>query len=131
VHSRLSPSFSTTYLSIFFLNNMSLLCKRCSSIWFILLKELYCVTANVFSYMVWILLVHFLKSHIIVGFEVLTVVVRSSDFWDIMLCSLLKANQCFRRTCCLHFQDQRISQARNQHEGGRKNSLLLFHGTHE
>jgi hypothetical protein len=35
-------------------------------------------------------------------------------FWDITPCSLLKVNQRFRGTCCLHLQGQRISQARNQ-----------------
>jgi hypothetical protein len=39
---------------------------------------------------------------------------KSSTFLDIMLCSLLKVNQCFRGTCCLHLHDQKISQARNQ-----------------
>jgi hypothetical protein len=35
------------------------------------------------------------KHSTVVGFEVLTVVVmKSTSFWDIMLCSLLKVNQC-------------------------------------
>jgi hypothetical protein len=52
-----------------------------------------------------------------VGFEVLTtVVMKSSVFWDITLCSLLKVNHCFRQTCHLHLQGWRISQARNQRE---------------
>jgi hypothetical protein len=47
-----------------------------------------------------------------VGFEVLrTVVMKSSIFWDIMPCNLLKVSQCFRGTCCHHLQGQRISQA--------------------
>jgi hypothetical protein len=37
------------------------------------------------------------------GFEVLTaVVMMSSTFQDIMLCSLVKVDKCFRGTCCLH-----------------------------
>jgi hypothetical protein len=41
-------------------------------------------------------------------------------FWHIMPCSLLLVNWHLRRTCCFHLQDQRISQARNQHEAGIK-----------
>jgi hypothetical protein len=52
----------------------------------------------------------------LVGFEVLTVVVmKSSIFWDIMLCSWLKVNRHFRGTYRLHLQGQRISWVRNQH----------------
>jgi hypothetical protein len=40
---------------------------------------------------------------------------KSSVFWDITPCSPLKVNWCFEGTC-LHFQSQRISQARNQCE---------------
>jgi hypothetical protein len=47
-----------------------------------------------------------------VGFEVLTMVVmKSSIFWDIMLCSLL--NVIWHR---LQFQGQRIGHERNQRE---------------
>jgi hypothetical protein len=49
--------------------------------------------------------------------EVLTaVVMKSSIFWDITLCSPLKVNQRLGGTCHLHVQDRRISQERNQHE---------------
>jgi hypothetical protein len=41
-------------------------------------------------------------------------------FWDIALCSLLKVNQCFGGTSCLHCQSRRILQARNQHKPGSK-----------
>jgi hypothetical protein len=37
-------------------------------------------------------------------------------FWDILPCSSLKDNWCFRGTCRLHLQAQGISQARNQCE---------------
>jgi hypothetical protein len=52
-----------------------------------------------------------------VGFEVLTaVVMKSTIFWDITLCSLLNVNRRFRGIYHLHFQGRRISQTRNQHE---------------
>jgi hypothetical protein len=51
----------------------------------------------------------------IVGFEVLTAaVMKSSIFWNIMLCSLLKVSRSFGDMCCLYLQSQRSSQARNQ-----------------
>jgi hypothetical protein len=51
------------------------------------------------------------------GFESLTTLVtKSSVFWDITPCSPLKINRRFGRTCHLHLQGRRISQARNQHE---------------
>jgi hypothetical protein len=44
------------------------------------------------------------------GFEVLTaVVMKSTIFWDLMLCTLLKVNQHFRGTCHLHLHGRRIS----------------------
>jgi hypothetical protein len=50
------------------------------------------------------------------GFEVLTaVVMKSTIFWDIMPCSLLKANRHFGGTHRLHLQCQ-IRQARYQHK---------------
>jgi hypothetical protein len=53
------------------------------------------------------------------------VAVKSSIFWDIILCNPLKANQHFGGTCHLHLQGQRLSQARNQRE--RKWQAELFH----
>jgi hypothetical protein len=43
----------------------------------------------------------------------LSLVHLNSIFWDITLCSTLKANRHFGGLCCLHLQGQRISQARN------------------
>jgi hypothetical protein len=61
-----------------------------------------------------------------VGFEVLiAVVVESSVFWDIALCSLLKVNQRFIGTSRLHFQGRRIIQARHQCESHSKQSNWL------
>jgi hypothetical protein len=36
---------------------------------------------------------------------------KSSIFWDITPCSLLKVNRRFGETCCLHIQCRRISQS--------------------
>jgi hypothetical protein len=48
----------------------------------------------------------------IVGFEVLTaVVIKSTLFWDIMSCSLLKVNRYCGGTYDFHLQGQRISHA--------------------
>jgi hypothetical protein len=56
-----------------------------------------------------------------VGFEVITaVVMKSSIFCDIMLCSSLKVNRRFGATCCPHLEGRRISQARKQREAGSK-----------
>jgi hypothetical protein len=60
-------------------------------------------------------------------FEVLTVVVmKSSIFWDITPCSLLKVNRRFGGTYRLHLQDRRISEARNQYETCSKPMLVSF-----
>jgi hypothetical protein len=40
--------------------------------------------------------------------------VKSSIFWNIILCSPLKFNRHLGGACCLHLQAWRISQARNQ-----------------
>jgi hypothetical protein len=40
-------------------------------------------------------------------------------------CSPLKVSQCFGGTCLLHLQSCRISQERNQHESGSKQSNLF------
>jgi hypothetical protein len=54
-----------------------------------------------------------------VGFKVFTaVVMKNFVFWDITPYSPLKFNRRFEGTCRLHFQGQRISQARSQHEAG-------------
>jgi hypothetical protein len=54
-----------------------------------------------------------------VGFEVLTVT-KSSIFWDITLCSLLKINWHFGGIYCLHLQGQRKGkQATSMKGGGR------------
>jgi hypothetical protein len=53
------------------------------------------------------------------------VVVKSSVFWDIMLCSPLKVEQHFGGTCDLHIQGWRISLARNQCEAGIKQTWFL------
>jgi hypothetical protein len=42
-----------------------------------------------------------------------------------MLCSPLRVNRCFGGTCRLHFHGRRVSQARNQHETGTKQSRLF------
>jgi hypothetical protein len=49
---------------------------------------------------------------------------ESSIFWEIRLCSLLKVIQRFGEKCCLHLQDRKIGQERNQHEAGSKQSGL-------
>jgi hypothetical protein len=51
----------------------------------------------------------------VVRSEVLTaVVMKSTVFWDIMLCSLLKVSRHFEGTYCLHLQGRIISRARSQ-----------------
>jgi hypothetical protein len=60
-----------------------------------------------------------------VGFEVLTAVfMKSFVFWDLMTYNPLKVNQHFGRTCLFHRQGPRITQARNEHEAGSKQSLI-------
>jgi hypothetical protein len=62
-----------------------------------------------------------------VGFEVLTaVVMKSSIFWDITPCSLLKVNRGFGGTYRHHLQGRRISLARNQRERRWQAELCLF-----
>jgi hypothetical protein len=62
-----------------------------------------------------------------VGFEILTaVVMKSSTFWDITLCSSLKVDRRFGETCDLHLQYRRISHARNQHQVRRNSCWLLL-----
>jgi hypothetical protein len=65
------------------------------------------------------------KQCYIVGFEVLTAVVRkSSIFWDITHCSLLKVNWHFGEKYCFHLPGRRVSQARNQRVASRAGFLL-------
>jgi hypothetical protein len=63
---------------------------------------------------------HFCQKHretVHVVYDALTaVVVKSSTFWGIIVCSPLKVTRRFGEACCLHLQDQGISQARNQHK---------------
>jgi hypothetical protein len=54
------------------------------------------------------------------------VVMKTPLFWNITPYSLLKVNRHFGQTCHLHLQGQRISQERNQHEAGSKQSNLLM-----
>jgi hypothetical protein len=64
-----------------------------------------------------------------VGFKVpMAVVTKNSVFWDVMACSLLKANRHFRGTC-LHLQGKQINQARNQCEAGSKHDILNLRNT--
>jgi hypothetical protein len=49
---------------------------------------------------------------------------KSPVFWNITPCSPLKINGRVGGTCRLHHQGRIISQARNQHEAGSKQSLL-------
>jgi hypothetical protein len=49
---------------------------------------------------------------------------QSSIFWDIMLCSPVEVNQSFRWTYCLHLQGWRVSHARNLHKADSKQNLL-------
>jgi hypothetical protein len=45
---------------------------------------------------------------------------KSSIFWDTTQCSPLKVKRRFREICRLHLQGKRISQARNQHDAGNR-----------
>jgi hypothetical protein len=51
---------------------------------------------------------------------------KSTVFWEIMLCSLLSVIQCFGETCRLRLQGRRISRARNQCESRWQAELGLF-----
>jgi hypothetical protein len=50
-------------------------------------------------------------------------VMRNFIFRDITPCSPLKINGRLGGTCCFHLQCRRISQARNQHKVGSKQSF--------
>jgi hypothetical protein len=55
---------------------------------------------------------------------------KSSTFWDTSLCSPLKVNRRFGGICHLHLHSQRISQTRNQHEVGSKETPRTLNGLH-
>jgi hypothetical protein len=52
---------------------------------------------------------------------------KSSVFWDITPCSLLKVNPCFGGTCHLHPQGQNISKERNQNKASSKPTTCFMH----
>jgi hypothetical protein len=52
------------------------------------------------------------------------VVMKISIPWDIMPCSLLKVNWRFIGTWRIHLQGWKISQAKNKHEAGSKESIV-------
>jgi hypothetical protein len=54
------------------------------------------------------------------------VIAESSIFWNMMPCSQLKMNWCFGGTSCLHLQERRVSQGRNQCEAGIKLAMLIL-----
>jgi hypothetical protein len=61
-----------------------------------------------------------------VEFEVITaVVMKSTIFWDITPCSLLKVNRRFGGTYRLYIQGRRISRARNQRESRWQAEALM------
>jgi hypothetical protein len=63
----------------------------------------------------------------IVGFEVLIpVVIKSSIFWNITLCSPLKVNGSWEGTCRIHFQGRSVSQARNQREADSEQNSTCY-----
>jgi hypothetical protein len=64
-------------------------------------------------------------STLLVGFEVFTaVVVKSSVFWDITSCSLLKVNRRFGETRGFRLHNRGIRQGRSQYETGCKQSAV-------
>jgi hypothetical protein len=69
----------------------------------------------------------------ILGYEGLTVVVmKSTIFWDITMCSLLSVNSRFRETYRLHLQGRKIGRGRNQRESRWQAELVnpRFGGTY-
>jgi hypothetical protein len=66
-------------------------------------------------------------SHKYLGFEVLrAVVMKSSIFWDIAPCGLLKIKRHFGGTYRLHLRGGIISRAGNQRESRWQAELCLF-----
>jgi hypothetical protein len=62
-------------------------------------------------------------------YVLIMVVMKSSIFWDIILCSPMKVNRHFRVTYPLHLQRWSVSQARDQFESDSKyNCCLLYAG---
>jgi hypothetical protein len=53
-----------------------------------------------------------------------SLILKSSVFWDITVCGLMKINQRFGGTCRLDHQGRRIKQARTQKEACSKQSLI-------
>jgi hypothetical protein len=51
---------------------------------------------------------------------------KSSVFYDITPRGPLKVNRRFEETCRLHLQRREISQIRNQHEAGSKQSMVYI-----
>jgi hypothetical protein len=59
-----------------------------------------------------------------VGFEVFTaVVMKSTIFWDMTLCSPLSCNRRFGGTYRLHLQGRRIISARTSRQAGSKQAI--------
>jgi hypothetical protein len=56
----------------------------------------------------------------------MVVVMKSTIFWDITLCSPLKINPRFEGTYLLHLKSLKISQARCQHESRRQGESPCF-----
>jgi hypothetical protein len=50
-------------------------------------------------------------------------IMKSSVLWNITLCRPVMVSRRFRRTCCFHLQGQRMSQARNQQDGGSNRNV--------
>jgi hypothetical protein len=61
-----------------------------------------------------------------VGFEILTaLVVKSTIFWDITLCSLMDVYWCVGGMRCFHLQGPRLSQAsKQQYRGSEQNEVV-------
>jgi hypothetical protein len=55
---------------------------------------------------------------------------KSTIFWDITPCSLLKVNRRFGGTYRLHLQGRKISRARNQSESRWQATTLTLNGLH-
>jgi hypothetical protein len=74
----------------------------------------------------WITLLTSVKKMEAAYFSETSATLISSVFSDISLFSLLIVSWLFRGICYPHLQGWRISQARNQHEAGRKKSFTYF-----